>query len=85
MQRSGSDYDWPYVGHGGFDLIAQGMGGITHVTGEPGGPLTSVGLPICDLGTGMWAARGIPDALGAPAYRQRTPGRALAIGDRGRL
>jgi hypothetical protein len=38
---------------GGFDLIAQGMGGIMHVTGEPDGPPTSVGLPICDVGTGM--------------------------------
>ncbi len=44
---------------GGFDLIAQGMGGIMHVTGEPDGPPTSVGLPICDLGTGMRAAQGI--------------------------
>jgi crotonobetainyl-CoA:carnitine CoA-transferase CaiB-like acyl-CoA transferase len=44
---------------GGFDLIAQGMSGIMHVTGEPDGPPTSVGLPICDLGAGMWAAQGI--------------------------
>jgi hypothetical protein len=36
-----------------FDLIAHGMRGIMHVTGEPDGPPTSVGLPICDLGTGM--------------------------------
>ena len=43
------------AGRGGFNLIAQGMGGIMHVTGEPDGPPTSVGLPICDLGTGMWA------------------------------
>jgi crotonobetainyl-CoA:carnitine CoA-transferase CaiB-like acyl-CoA transferase len=28
-------------------------GGIMHVTGEPDGPTTSVGLPICNLGTGM--------------------------------
>jgi crotonobetainyl-CoA:carnitine CoA-transferase CaiB-like acyl-CoA transferase len=33
--------------------IAQGMGGIMHVTGERDGPPNSVGLPICDLGTGM--------------------------------
>jgi hypothetical protein len=32
---------------------AQGMGGIMRVTGEPDGPPTSVGLPICDLGTGV--------------------------------
>ena len=50
-QLSGLGYDGPYAGRGGFDLIAQGMGGIMHVTGEPDGPPTSVGLPICDLGT----------------------------------
>jgi crotonobetainyl-CoA:carnitine CoA-transferase CaiB-like acyl-CoA transferase len=50
-------------GLGGFDLIAQGMGGIMHVTCEPDGPPTSVGLPICDLGTGMWAVQGILAAL----------------------
>jgi hypothetical protein len=40
-----------------------------HVTGEPDGPPTSVGLPICDLGTGMWAVQGI---LAALYERQRT-------------
>ena len=30
-----------------------------HETVEPDGPPTSVGLPICDLGTGMWAVQGI--------------------------
>jgi crotonobetainyl-CoA:carnitine CoA-transferase CaiB-like acyl-CoA transferase len=39
------------------------MGGIMHVTGEPVGPPTSVGLPICDLGTGMWAVQSILAAL----------------------
>ena len=34
-----------------------------HVTGEPDGPPTSVGLPVCDLGTGMWAVQGILAAL----------------------
>ena len=62
-QLSGLGYDGPYAGRGGFDLIAQGMGGIMHVTGEPDGPPTSVGLPICDLGTGMWAVQGILAAL----------------------
>ena len=62
-QLSGLGYDGPHAGRGGFDLIAQGMGGIMHVTGEPDGPPTSVGLPICDLGTGMWAVQGILAAL----------------------
>jgi crotonobetainyl-CoA:carnitine CoA-transferase CaiB-like acyl-CoA transferase len=68
-QLSGLGYDGPYAGRGGFDLIAQGMGGIMHVTGEPDGPPTSVGLPICDLGTGMWAAQGV---LAALWQRQKT-------------
>src|SRR2546429_582687 len=58
-QLSGLGYDGPYAGRGGFDLIAQGMGGIMHVTGEPDGPPTSVGLPIC--------AR-CADALGPPEW-----------------
>ena len=62
-QLSGLGYDGPLAARGGFDLIAQGMGGIMHVTGEPDGPPTSVGLPICDLGTGMWGAQGILAAL----------------------
>jgi formyl-CoA transferase len=45
------------------------MGGIMHVTGEPDGPPTSVGLPICDLGTGMWGAQGV---LAALCERHRT-------------
>jgi crotonobetainyl-CoA:carnitine CoA-transferase CaiB-like acyl-CoA transferase len=68
-QLSGLGYDGPAAGRGGFDLIAQGMGGIMHVTGEPDGPPISVGLPICDLGTGMWAVQGI---LAALYERQRT-------------
>jgi crotonobetainyl-CoA:carnitine CoA-transferase CaiB-like acyl-CoA transferase len=62
-QLSGLGYDGPFSSRGGFDLIAQGMGGIMHVTGEPDGPPTSVGLPICDLGTGMWGAQGVLAAL----------------------
>jgi crotonobetainyl-CoA:carnitine CoA-transferase CaiB-like acyl-CoA transferase len=73
-------------GRGGFDPIAQGMGGIMHVTGEPDGPPTSVGLPICDLGTGMWAVQGILAALlGAPARRQGPARRMLITGERDRL
>src|SRR5437764_14815444 len=70
-QLSGLGYDGPYAGRGGFDLIAQGMGGIMHVTGEPDGPPTSVGLPLCALGTGMWAVQGIL----AARYDSQRPGK----------
>ena len=62
-QSSGLGYDGPLSHRGGFDLIAQGMGGIMHVTGEPDGPPTSVGLPLTDLGTGMFSAHGVLAAL----------------------
>ncbi|MGI9479205.1 MAG: CaiB/BaiF CoA transferase family protein [Hyphomicrobiaceae bacterium] len=68
-QLSGFGYDGPYKARGGFDLVAQGAGGLMHVTGEPDGPPTSVGVPICDLGTGMWASQGI---LAALYERERT-------------
>ena len=68
-QSSGLGYDGPLAHRGGFDLIAQGMGGIMHVTGEPDGPPTSVGLPITDLGTGMFSAHGV---LAALLQRQKT-------------
>jgi crotonobetainyl-CoA:carnitine CoA-transferase CaiB-like acyl-CoA transferase len=74
-QLSGLGYDGPYAGRGGFDLIAQGMGGIMQVTGEPDGPPTTVGLPICDLGTGMWAVQGILAAL----YERQGTGRGRLI------
>ena len=65
---SGFGSDHPYREKGGVDLIAQAMGGITHVTGEPGGPPASVGLPLRDLRTGAWGATGI---LAAVIERER--------------
>lgn len=70
-----SGYGDAYPDKGGYDLIAQGMGGIMHVTGEADGPPTSVGLPICDLGTGMWAVSGILAAL----YKRTTTGQGQHI------
>ena len=74
-QLSGFGYDGPSRDKGGVDLIAQGMGGIMHVTGETEGPPTSVGLPICDLGTGMWAVQGILAAL----YERSRTGRGQRV------
>jgi crotonobetainyl-CoA:carnitine CoA-transferase CaiB-like acyl-CoA transferase len=68
-QLSGFGADGPYRDKGGLDLVAQGMGGLMHVTGEADGPPTSVGQPICDLGTGMWGVQGILAAIYA---RERT-------------
>ena len=48
---------------GGFDLVAQGVSGIMSVTGEPGGPPVKAGMPLTDLGAGLFALVGILAAL----------------------
>lgn len=47
----------------GFDQIAQGMGGLMSITGEPGSGPMRVGIPIADLCAGLFAAQGIMIAL----------------------
>jgi formyl-CoA transferase len=53
----------PDAGRGGFDLVAQGMSGIMSVTGEAAGPPTKAGIPVTDLGAGLFALAGILAAL----------------------
>jgi formyl-CoA transferase len=68
---SGFGQDGPYAGRPGFDLIAQGMAGVMSVTGEPDGAPVKCGLPISDLGAGLYAANGILAALLARARTGR--------------
>ena len=48
---------------GGFDLVAQGVSGLMSITGERGGPPVKVGVPLTDLGAGLFALVGILAAL----------------------
>jgi len=60
---SGFGQDGPLADRPGFDQIAQGMGGLMSITGEPGcGPMR-VGIPIADLCAGLFAAQAIFIAL----------------------
>jgi crotonobetainyl-CoA:carnitine CoA-transferase CaiB-like acyl-CoA transferase len=60
---SGFGQDGPYAKRPGFDQIAQGMGGLMSVTGEPGRGPMRVGIPIADLTAGLFCALGILTAL----------------------
>lgn len=60
---SGFGQDGPYADRGGVDQIAQGMGGLMSVTGEPGGGPMRVGIPVSDLASGLYAAIGVLAAL----------------------
>jgi crotonobetainyl-CoA:carnitine CoA-transferase CaiB-like acyl-CoA transferase len=66
---SGFGQTGPMSDQGGYDTVAQGMGGIMMVTGVPGGPPVKAGVPVIDLGTGMFGALGV---LAAYIARQRT-------------
>ncbi|PIW29883.1 MAG: CoA transferase [Rhodospirillales bacterium CG15_BIG_FIL_POST_REV_8_21_14_020_66_15] len=60
---SGFGQTGPYAERGGFDLIAQGMSGLMHITGEgPGRPPCKVGAPITDITAGILAAMGVSAA-----------------------
>lgn len=60
---SGFGQDGPYAKRAGFDQIAQGMGGLMGVTGNPDeGPMRA-GTAVADLSSGLFAAIGILVAL----------------------
>jgi crotonobetainyl-CoA:carnitine CoA-transferase CaiB-like acyl-CoA transferase len=60
---SGFGEDGPYRERPGFDQIAQGMGGLMSITGLPGQGPVRVGIPVADLGAGIFCAMGILVAL----------------------
>ncbi len=60
---SGFGQDGPYARRAGFDQIAQGMGGLMGVTGNPEeGPMRA-GAAVADSSSGLYAAIGILVAL----------------------
>ncbi len=46
-----------------FDLVTQAMSGVMSINGEPNGPPTKLGIPLGDVGGGMWGAIGVLSAL----------------------
>lgn len=53
----------PYASRAGYDYLAQGMGGIMSLTGEPEGEPMKVGIGIADIMCGMYASSAILAAL----------------------
>jgi len=60
---SGFGQTGPYADRPGFDQIAQGMGGLMSITGQPGQEPLRVGIPVADLTAGLFAALGVLVAL----------------------
>jgi len=59
----------PYAARAGYDYLAQGMGGIMSLTGEPEGEPIKVGIGIADIVCGLYASSAI---LAALRHRDRT-------------
>ncbi|MEM1230325.1 MAG: CoA transferase [Pseudomonadota bacterium] len=66
---SGFGSDGPHYRRPAFDQIVQGLGGGMSITGPGPGTFVRAGIPIGDLGGGMFAVMGIQSALLA---RERT-------------
>ena len=60
---SGYGQTGPDAHKGGFDLVAQGVSGIMSITGEAAGRPVKAGVPLTDLGAGLFALAGILAAL----------------------
>ncbi|MBV8323395.1 MAG: CoA transferase [Hyphomicrobiales bacterium] len=53
----------PHASRAGYDLMAQGMGGIMDLTGTPDGEPQRAGVPVADIFTGIYSVVGILAAL----------------------
>jgi crotonobetainyl-CoA:carnitine CoA-transferase CaiB-like acyl-CoA transferase len=66
---TGFGQDGPYAARAGYDLMAQGIGGIMDLTGTPDGEPQRVGVPVADIVTGIYSVVAI---LAALHQRERT-------------
>jgi crotonobetainyl-CoA:carnitine CoA-transferase CaiB-like acyl-CoA transferase len=71
---TGFGQDGPHASRAGYDLMAQGMGGLMELTGAPDGEPMRAGVPVADIFTGVYSVVGI---LAALAQRERTGQGAL--------
>jgi len=66
---SGFGWSGPLAGLPGYDAVAQALSGLMSINGHDETGPTRVGVPICDITTGLYASIGI---LAAWSYRQAT-------------
>jgi formyl-CoA transferase len=72
---SGFGQTGPYSARAGVDQIAQGMGGLMTITGEPGRGPMRVGIPVNDLTAGNLLALAVMMAL----YERERTGRGRYV------
>jgi len=75
VRISGFGQDGPFANRPCFDVIAQAMGGIMNLTGQPDGPPTMAGTFMIDYSTALYATIGTLCAL--EARRQTGKGQVV--------
>ncbi|MBW2275695.1 MAG: CoA transferase [Deltaproteobacteria bacterium] len=60
---SGFGHTGPYAERPAYDIVAQAMGGIMSLTGQPGGEPTRVGSSVGDIAAGLFTCIGVNAAL----------------------
>ena len=60
---SGFGQQGPYAQRPAFDMIAQGMGGVMSITGEPGRPPARLGYSMGDIGASLFTCIAVLAAL----------------------
>jgi len=60
---SGFGRDGPYADYRSYDLVAQAMGGLMSMSGEPDGPPMKTGVNLADYAGGLFLAVGVLAAL----------------------
>lgn len=53
----------PMAAKPSFDLVTQALSGVMSINGEPDGPPTKLGIPMGDVGGGLWGAIAVLAAL----------------------
>lgn len=66
---SGFGQTGPYSQRPGYDLIAQGLSGIMDITGHPDAAPAKAGIPVADLGSGLFCVYGV---LAAYVHKVKT-------------
>jgi crotonobetainyl-CoA:carnitine CoA-transferase CaiB-like acyl-CoA transferase len=72
---SGFGQDGPMRDKPSFDLVTQALSGVMSINGYADGLPTKLGLPLGDIGGGLWAAIGVLAALA----ERRTTGRGSRV------
>jgi CoA:oxalate CoA-transferase len=60
---SGFGQEGPYAQRPAFDMIAQGMGGVMSITGEPGRPPVRLGYSMGDIGASLFTCVAVLAAI----------------------